>query len=142
MVVYNTLMTKETVYLGVDYGHVRIGLSTGSSATRLASPVETLQKVADPAGAIQSVMGRVEATELVVGLPRSLSGEETIQTAAIRAFVDHLTERLGCPVHLQDEAGTSSLAEERLQQSGRPYKKSDIDREAAVIILQDYLEAL
>ncbi len=140
-IMYNGAM-KVTTYLGLDYGHVRIGVASGDSDLRLARPLETLEKVASPADAIGVLMHTAGASELVVGLPRSLDGEDTIQTAAARAFADHIGHTLGCPVHLMDEAGTSSVAEDELKAAGKPYAKSDIDQAAAALILQDYLDSL
>ena len=138
---YNGAM-KAITYLGLDYGHVRIGVARGDSQLRLARPLQTLEKVASPADAIQALMHTAGAAELVVGLPRSLDGEDTIQTAAARAFADHIATTLGCPVHLMDEAGTSSVAEDGLKAAGKPYTKGDIDQAAAALILQDYLDSL
>ena len=138
---YNRIMTGTT-YLGIDYGHVRIGVAVGDSDTRLARPLQTLQKVAEPARTIGALAYIEAATELVVGLPRSLDGEDTIQTAAVRAFAHHLHVTLGHPVHLMDEAATSSQAEAELKARGKAYAKGDIDQLAATIILQDYLDQL
>jgi putative Holliday junction resolvase len=79
---------------------------------------------------------------IVVGLPRGLDGRETPQTTAVRRFVDDRLDRLGVEIAFQDEAGTSSVAEARLRESGRAYRPEQIDAEAAAIILQDYLETL
>jgi putative Holliday junction resolvase len=80
---------------------------------------------------------------VVVGLPRSLDGNDTPQTLAVRRFTDDiLGARLGLDPVFQDEAGTSGIAEEQLKESGKPYDKGDIDAAAAVIILQDYLDSL
>jgi len=125
-------------YLGVDFGARRIGLATADQDIRIASPAVTV--------------GSAELTDwiekegpfdiIVVGLPRGLDGAETPQTLAARRFAAEVLEPLGTEVVLQDEAGTSSVAESRLRESGRPYRPEQIDAEAAAIILQDYLETL
>ena len=79
---------------------------------------------------------------LVIGLPRSLDGRETSQSLAVRRYADDELSKLGLEIVFQDEAGTSSVAEDRLIESGKKYKAEDIDAEAAAIILQDYLNAL
>jgi len=85
--------------------------------------------------------GPLEA--IVVGLPRSLDGSDTPQTLAVRRFCDDvLWRKLRIEPVFQDEAGTSSLAEDRLKEAGKPYTKADIDAEAAALILQDYLDSL
>jgi putative Holliday junction resolvase len=126
-------------YLGIDYGASRIGLATSDAETKIASPLRTVAPE-DLAAALEQE-GPLEA--VVVGLPRSLDGRETPQTLAVRRFCDDvLWRKLQIEAIFQDEAGTSSVAEDRLKASGKPYSKGDIDAEAATIILQDYLDSL
>lgn len=126
-------------YLGVDYGAKRIGLAIADSETKIARPLATVSAAELPT--IIKQHGPFE--QVVVGLPRSLDGQETPQTLAVRRFSDDLLWR---QLHLeplfQDEAGTSGVAEDRLIESGKSYSKADIDAEAASIILQDYLDSL
>lgn len=77
---------------------------------------------------------------IVVGYPRNQSGEPTAQTEAVKTFAKQLID-FGPKIVFQDESLTSVTAEQRLQSRGKPYDKADIDMEAAVLILQDYLES-
>lgn len=126
-------------YLGIDYGAKRIGLAVADDQAKLARPFRTIgahefEDIIKKEGPFAAV---------VVGLPRALSGGDTAQTLAVRRFTDDmLWRKLRIEPVFQDEAGTSSVAEERLKEIGKPYEKSDIDAEAASIILQDYLDAL
>lgn len=131
---YLTLM----VYLGIDYGSKRIGLALGNAQTRIAAPLETLDASRpDYWERLGYLIRQHDVTELVVGLPRGLEGGETDQTKAARFFAAELAS-LHLPIHLQDEAGTSELARERI---GRKLvSKDQIDAEAAAIILQDFLD--
>jgi putative holliday junction resolvase len=126
-------------YLGIDYGHKRIGIATADSEAKLATPLGAVgsHELAD----LIQREGPFEA--VVVGLPRGLDGQETAQTLAVRRFTDDVLGRThGVDPVFQDEAGTSGVAEDRLAESGKPYTKADIDAEAAAIILQDYLDSL
>jgi putative Holliday junction resolvase len=126
-------------YLGIDYGIKRIGLAIAADDVRLARPLATVTA----AELVATIEHEGPFTSVVVGLPRSLDGQETAQTLAVRRFTDDiLWRKLRIEPVFQDEAGTSSVAEDRLKESGKPYAKSDIDAEAAAIILQDYLDAL
>ncbi len=126
-------------YLGIDYGQKRVGLATADIVTKIASPLSTVAP-SELAATIQSA-GPFE--QIIVGLPRSLDGQDTPQTLAVRRFCDDvLWRKLHIEPIFQDEAATSSLAEERLIAAGKPYVKGDIDAEAAAIILQDYLDSL
>lgn len=136
------VMTDAKKYLGIDYGHVRMGLAVGDSAARIARPLATLEKQSDPVAPLREVIGRERIDGgIVVGLPRGLDGQDTVQTGAVKGFAAALSA-LGTPVYFQDEAATSTLAAERLKAGGSRYRKSDIDAEAAAIILQDYLDSL
>jgi putative Holliday junction resolvase len=126
-------------FLGIDYGVKRIGLATGDSDTKLASPLTTVS----PDDLTSTIEREGPFDAVIVGLPRNLDGGETAQTLAVRHFSDdYLWRKLHIDAVFQDEAATSSIAEERLKESGKPYVKADIDAEAAAIILQDYLDAL
>lgn len=126
-------------YLGIDYGARRIGLAIGDDEAKLALPkgavtVQQLEKFIKEEGPFSAV---------IVGLPRNLNGGDTAQTVAVRRFSDDvLWRKLHIEAVFQDEAATSSIAEERLKLVGKPYEKGDIDSEAAAIILQDYLDTL
>lgn len=128
------------VYLGIDYGSKRIGLAIGDDDVRLARPLETLDATnRDYWSRLQAIINEYDISELVVGLPRGLDGGETDQTKAARFFAAELAS-LKLPIHLQDEAGTSVLARQRIGK--HLTTKGQVDAEAASIILQDFLDIL
>ncbi len=132
-------MLERKKYLGVDYGARRIGLAIGDSEVKLARPLITIETNEEYWTRLSELISKEEIAELVVGLPRTLNGNETAQTKEARFFAMELAT-FKLPIHLQDEAGTSELARERI---GRKYTdKGQIDAEAASIILQDYLDCL
>lgn len=126
--------------LGIDFGEKRIGVACGDTETRLARPLVTLAAGSDPAAQVAEI-ARAEGAELIVlGLPRGLDGQETRQTAVVRAFGRTLEDVSGLRVEYTDEALTSEAARERLLARGEdPKRGGAIDREAAAIILQDFL---
>lgn len=126
--------------LGIDYGSKRVGVALGDTETKLAVPLATLDVSKTLITGICAMVKEKNIEHVVVGLPRNLSGEDTPQTGLAREFMAILETSLDIPVTAQDEAGTSELVAERL---GKKVKdKGDIDREAAAIILQDYLDSL
>lgn len=128
------------VYLGIDYGSKRIGLALAHADSKLAQPLATIDASRpDYWVRLEQLVKEHEVGELVVGLPRGLDGGETDQTKAARFFAVELAS-LKLPIHLQDEAGTSELARERI--GTKLQAKGQIDAEAAAIILQDYLDQL
>jgi putative Holliday junction resolvase len=127
-------------YLGIDYGAKRVGLATGDDDVRLAVPLVTLEgDKGDLTEQLQRICKEEQIDEVVMGLPRGLEGQETAQTARVREVATGLEEALGLPMSLQDEALTSEVARDRLVDRGQSIKGGAIDREAAAIILQDYL---
>ena len=130
-------------YLGIDYGAKRVGLATGDNDVRLSTPLVTLKgNKGDLAVQLQQICKEEQIDEVVMGLPRGLEGQETAQTAQVRQEATRLEEALGLPLSLQDEALTSEVARDRLVERGQSTKGGAIDREAAAIILQDYLGSL
>lgn len=127
--------------IALDVGGKRIGVAIASLDARLASPLVTLEvsehnEVIDQ---IKELVNKNEVVHLVVGLPRGMDGQETNQTRIVREFAKKLKTEIGISVYMQDEAGTSLLAEEELNSRKKPYSKGDIDKLAATYILHDWL---
>jgi putative Holliday junction resolvase len=136
-------MTVTKRYLGVDYGDRRVGLATGDDEVRLAAPLSTLEVEPDElVEALVHVCRKETIDHLVLGLPRGLESQDTAQTVKVRNLAIKLESALGLPITLQDEALTSEVARGRLIDSGQSTTGGAIDREAAAIILQDYLDGL
>ncbi|MCL2094637.1 Holliday junction resolvase RuvX [Candidatus Saccharibacteria bacterium] len=115
--------------VALDIGEKRVGIAKASG--KIAIPLATVSP-----DDLLATLEEAAPDLIVVGLPRNSSGEETKQTATVRAVASGLPYE----VVFQDESLTSVLARENLDTTGRPYDKMDIDKEAARIILQDWLE--
>ena len=126
--------------LGIDYGSKRIGLSI-SRDLRFSNRLKTVSNAADSINHIQEIISSEKIQTVVVGLPRNLNGEDTAQTKIVRKFVSELEDITKANVVLQDEADTSNLARARLKSQGLNDRQieQEVDAEAAVIILEDYL---
>jgi putative holliday junction resolvase len=131
-------MTKR--FLGIDYGSVRIGLAVGDDEVRLAQPFKVIDGQHDPLASIREVVGDRGITGIVLGLPRGLDGQETAQTALVRRFAERL-KTLGAEVYFQDEAATTAAVQTYLK-SKKLRSRTELDAEAAALILQDFLDAL
>lgn len=135
------------VRLGVDVGTVRVGVAACDPGGLLASPLTTLAR--DRAGSadlakLARLVTEREAVEIIVGLPRSLSGRDGPAARAAREYAAALAERVDpVPVRLTDERLTTVEATKRLQEGGTRGRKGRqvIDRSAAVLILQGWLDA-
>jgi putative holliday junction resolvase len=127
--------------LSLDVGERRIGVALANMAARLPAPLTVIDRLKFPEAIteIERLIRENNISTVIVGLPRGLDGQETEQTVKVRKFAANLSKAISQPVVLQDEAGTSLAAEELLNRRGKPYQKGDIDAEAAVLILQDWL---
>lgn len=137
--------------LCVDLGDKRTGLAVGDTETRFASPLEVVEKpmAAGPAGepllnAVAEAALDHNAGALVIGLPLNMDDTEGPRAKLVRAFGARLGERVGKPVHYQDERLTSVDADWSMSRSGltRGQKKKRRDALAAAAILRDYLASL
>jgi len=128
--------------VGVDVGRVRIGVALCDPHGMLATPVVTVQRGGGDIDRIVAEAREIDAVEIVVGLPISLSGGETASTADAREFALVIALATSTPVRLVDERLSTVSAQRALQASGRNTKNSRpiIDQVAAVIILQHALD--
>ncbi len=132
--------------LALDYGERRIGVALSDPTRTIASPFVTLTRRAGkrpPWAEIARIVDEQEVTEIVVGLPLDLEGEEREWTVEVREFGDQLVRRFGLPLHWIDERMTSVLAERAvrglaLKRSQRE-EKSRVDAVAAALILEGHL---
>lgn len=133
------MTTQEGTILALDVGAARIGLALAGRAARLAAPYKTIANTPDSIEQLRTICQQEDVQAVVIGLPRGMSGQETAQTVAVRAYGAQLAAALPVAVAWQDEALTSVKAEEELTRRGKPYRKEDIDALAATYILEDYL---
>jgi putative Holliday junction resolvase len=146
-----------SVALGIDLGERRIGVALADGPGAGARPLTTLPRarhVTGDARALGELIDRHGVEYLVVGLPLEAAGQEGPQAATTRTWVDALAAVLdrSVAVTFQDERLTSHVAETRLgpmprgRSGGPPTKRqrdayrAKVDREAAAIILQDWLD--
>lgn len=133
---------RSGVRLGIDVGTVRVGVARSDPHGMLATPLETVERGAGDLERILVLATEVQAMELVVGLPRALSGRETASTDDARGFAQQLAQLASVPVRLVDERLSTVSANNAMRGAGRSQKKSRpvIDQVAAVIILQHALD--
>jgi putative holliday junction resolvase len=128
-----------TSYLALDVGRARIGVALANSIARIASPLPAIANDDTMLQQLRAYIAEHDVSQLVVGWPRGLQGQETEQTAYVDAFVQELEQALDMSIAKQDEAATSLKAEAELKARGKHFDKGDIDSLSAVYILEDYL---
>jgi len=133
---------RPGVRLGVDVGDARIGVARSDPSGVVATPVETVPAGEAATERILAIAAEESAVELVVGLPRSLSGGEGPAAGKARGFAATLAAATSLPVRLVDERLSTVSAESVLREQGRKGRKRRqvVDQVAAVVILQNALE--
>ena len=135
---------RHGVRLGIDPGDARIGVARSDPSGFLATPVETVRRGRGDLARIAAILAEEGAVEVVVGLPRSLSGGEGPAAVKTRAFASSLARRIApVPVRLCDERLTTVSAEAMLRDRGRKgsRRREVVDQAAAVLILQHALDS-
>jgi putative holliday junction resolvase len=138
---------RAGVRLGIDVGSVRVGVAVSDRDAILATPLATLARDAATESDVEEVAALVaqhEAVEVVVGLPRSLSGREGPAARTARDYADRVAARVApVPVRLLDERLTTVTAERTLADRGvrGRDRRRVVDQAAAVVILQAALDA-
>jgi putative Holliday junction resolvase len=134
---------RHGVRLGIDPGDARIGVARSDPSGFLATPVETVRRGKGDLARIARLVREEEAVEVLVGLPRSLSGGEGPAALKVRAFAARLAARVApVPVRLVDERLTTLSAEAMLRDRGKKgqQRRAVVDQAAAVLILQHALD--
>ena len=134
---------RPGVRLGIDPGDARIGVAVSDPTGFLATPVETVRRGGGDVRRIARLVAETGAVEVVVGLPRSLSGSEGPAAVKVRDFALGLARRIApVPVRLCDERLTTVSAESILRERGRngAKRRAVVDQAAAVLILQTALD--
>jgi putative Holliday junction resolvase len=126
--------------LGLDYGSARCGCALSDPTGTIVTPIDPVERPATKRGLsrLRELVREREVERVVVGLPLSLSGEDSAQTRETRAFATELSTRLGeaIPVELHDERFTTRLA----QRMDGPHAASE-DSRAAAHLLESWLAA-
>lgn len=128
-------------YLGVDYGSKRIGLAISDGLGITARPLDVVLRK-DLEQALRRIATEYAIAGVVVGLPTALGGHEGGSATGARELGAQIRAILGVDVQYVDERFTSRMAESALLESGmsRRGRKETIDKVAAAIILQTYLD--
>lgn len=134
---------RRGVRIGVDVGEARIGVAQSDPSGLIATPVETVRRGQGDLFRIAEITREVDAVEVVVGLPRSLSGGEGPAAHRVRDFARAIAGAVApVPVRLCDERLSTVTAEAVLRGQGRKGQKrrAVVDQAAAVVILQNALD--
>lgn len=135
---------RPGVRLAVDPGSVRIGVARSDPRGVLATPLTVVRRGKGDLDALASLAVAEEAMEILVGLPRSLSGREGPAAGTAKTFAARLAARVApLPVRLVDERFTTTTAHSALAAGGHDSRarRQTVDAAAAAVLLESALEA-
>ena len=139
-------------YLALDVGDKTVGIAISDELGVTSRGLFTLERVGikKDTGKILDVIKENKCSKVVIGLPLNLDGSDSIQTEKVREFKDKLQNKLNSnsmqdvELIFYDERFTTKIADRAMMDGGvsKQKRKEIIDQQAAVIILQDYLESI
>jgi len=135
--------------MGLDYGSVTVGVAVSDSLLLTAQPVEVIRRKKDNVirktlARIEELISQYQVDRIVVGYPKNLNNSIGERAKKTEEFVELLRKRTGLEVILWDERLTTVAADQVLSRTGLNYeeKAKVVDKLAAVLILQGYLDML
>ena len=132
--------------LALDHGTKRIGVAVSDELKMIAQPLEFIpaEPFADVLARLKKIILQKEVELILVGMPRNMDGSYGPAALKVREFAAVLKDRIAVPIQTWDERLTSAQAQRFLIQGGvrREQRKQKVDKTAAAILLQSYLDSL
>lgn len=135
--------------IGLDYGSKTVGVALSDELMLTAQPLTTIHrdrptKLRQTLAQIEQIIEQYDVDRIVVGWPKKLDNEEGERCEKTKEFGDMLENRTGLEIIYQDERLTTAQADGVLGQGGirKDKRKQYIDKMAASLILQNYLDTL
>jgi len=144
-------VTPPTTFAGrilaIDFGLKRVGLAVSDPMQIIARGLETVQYQSrkELLRRLVESIRQNEIVSVVMGLPRHMDGSEGEMAKTVRDLMAELAKRIAIPIVAWDERLSSVQAQRALREMGlsaRNTKRGEVDRMAAVFILQSYLDSL
>ncbi len=130
--------------LGIDPGTVRIGLALSDPSGTIAQPLAVLRRrsLQEDLQQLVRIADEHGVEQIVVGLPRTMDGRLEAAAREAQAFGEQVRQATGRPLAYWDERLTTVAAERYLIEQGkrRTKRRQEIDRMAATLLLQGYLD--
>jgi putative holliday junction resolvase len=132
--------------LAIDHGTKRIGIAVSDELKMIAQPLEYIlaEPFADFLARLNQLLKEKEVELILVGMPRNMDGSYGPAALKVQDFVAALRNAVTVPIQLWDERLTSAQANRFLIQGRvrREKRKEKVDKTAAAILLQSYLDSL
>ncbi|MGM0445818.1 MAG: Holliday junction resolvase RuvX [Bacillota bacterium] len=130
--------------LGIDYGSKYIGLAVSDRSNTIAHSKDVIKRTAlnQDLDIIKRYLKDYEIDEIVVGMPTSLNGSKGPRADRTQEFINFLNNRLDIEITTWDERFTTIIADQSMLDAdlSRKKRKKMVDKIAAALILQNYLD--
>ena len=130
--------------LALDYGDKKIGVALSDPMHIIAKPFKTLDNTTNENILLElnQIISEYDVEKIVVGLPITLKNKYSIQTEKVDVFIELLKNNISIPIDSYDERLSSKIAIQSLIKQGvkTGHNKKEIDKTAAAIFLQNYLD--
>jgi len=132
--------------LSLDHGTRRIGVALSDELKLIASPLEFIpaEPFAEFLKRLKQIISEKEIELIIIGMPRNMDGSYGPAATKVREFIGALQEAITIPIKTLDERLTTVQAQRFLIQGNvrRNQRKEKVDKTAAAILLQSYLDSL
>ncbi len=132
--------------LALDHGTRRVGVAVSDELQMIAQPLEYIspEPFADFLARLKAILQEKEISLMLIGMPRNMDGSYGPAALKVQEFVAALKEAVTVPIKSWDERLTTVQAQKFLIQGGvrRDQRKQKVDKTAAAILLQSYLDGL
>lgn len=133
--------------MGLDFGSKTVGVAVSDPLLLTAQGLEIIRrkeenKLRQTMARIEELAEEYEVSEIVIGLPKHMNGTEGVRVELTEEFREKLERRTGLPCVMWDERLTTVMADKTMMEAGvrRENRKEYVDKIAATIILQGYLD--
>lgn len=138
-------MNEERI-LAIDYGTKRIGLAVTDPLKMFAIPFDTIPNDKHTLDKLKQIISEKNVVKIILGNPVKENGEDSTISKDVRKFKSELEKKIDLAIELVDERYSSEIASKRILESVPSKKKrrnkSLIDKNAAAVILEDYLKEI
>ncbi|MDZ7302235.1 MAG: Holliday junction resolvase RuvX [candidate division KSB1 bacterium] len=133
--------------MAIDFGLKRVGLAVSDPMQIIARALDTVtyKSRRELVNRLVAIIQENEIVKIVIGLPRNMNGSEGDMAKAVRQLISELAAIVALPLETWDERLSTVQAERALREMGissRTARRGEVDRLAAVFILQSYLDRI
>jgi putative Holliday junction resolvase len=135
---------NEQRLLAIDFGKKRIGIAVTDPLNLFAYPLITISNDTKFWSNLLKIISEYHVVKLIIGYPIKENGDESVSSGEVLKFKEELAKKSNLPIVLIDERYSSEIARQRIILSVPSRKKrrdkSLLDKNAAAVILEDYLK--